>query len=130
MASHLVIIEDDLALQEVYRLLLEAEGYVVTISSTCYEDLDAFIVLHPDLLILDLLIDGKPFGWPFLQAVKSFPLTATLPILIVTAAEPLAPEWRDFAQREGIPLLAKPFNIDTFLLLVRQSLAPCAGRSW
>ena len=123
MASHLVIIEDDPAIQELYRLLLEAEGYKLTISPICYKNLDAFTRLHPDLLILDLIISGKPFGWSFLPAVKSFPLTATLPILIATAAGPLAPEWIDFAQREGIPLAIKPFGIDAFLLLVRQLLS-------
>lgn len=123
MASHLVIIEDDSAIQEVYRLLLEAEGYTLTISSNCYEDLDALVSLHPDLLILDLIISGKPSGWSFLQALKASSLTATIPILIATAAGPLAPEWTDFAQCQGIPLLVKPFDIDIFLLLVRQLLA-------
>lgn len=129
MASHLVIIEDDPAIQEVYRLLLKAEGYTLTLSPTCYENPDILAGLHPDLLILDLIISGKPSGWPFLQAVKASPLTANIPILIATAAGPLASEWTDFIQREGIPLLIKPFDIDTFLLLVHQLLAQCPDSS-
>jgi DNA-binding response OmpR family regulator len=129
MSFHLVIIEDDPAIQEVYRLLLESEGYKVTISPTCYDDLQAFAGLQPDLLILDLIINGKACGWSFLQAVKSFPLTASLPVLIMTAAGPFAAEWMDFIQRKDTPLLVKPFDIESFLLQVRQLLAQRADTS-
>jgi DNA-binding response OmpR family regulator len=123
MASHIVVIEDDPALQDFYRLLLEAENYEVTISSTPFEDISALAALRPDLIILDILISGKQHGWDFLRQLKSSSQTSYIPILVSTASVTFAPEWQEFTQREGIPVIFKPFDIDVILTVIRQLLA-------
>ncbi len=122
MALHIVVIEDDPAIQDLYRFLLEAEGYHVTISYTLYEDITTVAALHPDLIILDLLIGGKQSGGQFLQLLKSSPLAATIPILIATAAVSYAQEWGEFTKTYKIPVIFKPFDIDAVLMLVKQIL--------
>lgn len=120
MPSHIVVIEDDLALQDFYHLLLEAEGYTVTISSSIYEDLSLLAELHPDLIILDMLIDRQQSGWHFLQRLKSSPLTEAIPVIIATASATFAQAWQEFAESWGIPVVFKPFNIDELLALIQQ----------
>ncbi|HLI69133.1 MAG TPA: response regulator [Ktedonobacteraceae bacterium] len=123
MALRIVVIEDDSSIQDLYRLLLETEGYHVIISSTPHEDATAVAALHPDLIILDLLIGRKQNGWHLLQQLKNAPLTASIPVLIVTAAVNFAQEWKEFIEFHNIPVVSKPFNIDDILALVKQLLA-------
>lgn len=122
MAPHIVVIEDDFALQDLYRLLFETEGYRVTISPTIYEDITTLAELHPSLIILDLVIGRKQDGWPFLQLLKNSPLTSHIPVIIATAAADLEQEGEDASQIKGIPIIFKPFSIDAVLSLVRQLL--------
>lgn len=123
MALRIVIIEDDPSIQDLYRLLLEAEGYHVIISSTPYEDATAVAAVHPDLIILDLLIGRKQNGWHILQQLKNSPSTASVPVLVVTAAVHFAQEWKEFTECHKIPIVFKPFDIDDVLALVKQLLA-------
>ncbi|HEX4714691.1 MAG TPA: response regulator, partial [Ktedonobacteraceae bacterium] len=85
LAFHIVVIDDDLALQEFYRLLLENEGYTVTVFPYLTQNISSISALHPGLIILDLFIDGKQGGWPVLQSLKSAPQTAAVPVLLATA---------------------------------------------
>lgn len=123
MASHIVVIEDDPALQDFYRLLLEAENYKVTLSPTPFEDLAALTALRPDLIILDILLSGKLYGWDFLRLLKGSSLTSDIPVLVSTASVTFAPEWQEFIQSKGIPVIFKPFDIDAILTLIRELLA-------
>lgn len=122
MAPHIVVIEDDFALQDLYRLLFETEGYAVTISPTIYEDISTLAELHPSLIILDLMIGRKQDGWPFIQLLKSSPLTAHIPIIVATASADIEQEGKKASQIKGIPVIYKPFSIDAVLSLVRQLL--------
>lgn len=123
MASHIAVIEDDPALQDLYRVLLEAEGYKVTISSTTYKDVSTIVELHPDLIILDLFLGRNQNGGHFLQLLRSSPLTSTIPVVIATATATIEQEWAEFAQFKEIPVILKPFSIDAVLSLVHQILA-------
>jgi DNA-binding response OmpR family regulator len=124
LAFHIVIIDDDFALQEFYRLLLENEGYTVTIFPYLAQDISSISALHPDLIILDLFINGKQGGWSFLQSLKSVPQTAALPVLLVTALPVVLfdAELQAFIQSQDIPVIAKPFDVDAFLAVIRTSL--------
>ena len=125
MAFHIIVIDDDLALQEFYRLLLEGEGYRVTSLPPFAASPSSITALHPNLIILDLLLGGKQSGWPILHALNTTPQTATLPILLATALPVAAfvPEWKKFVQRQNIPVLLKPFDVDALLAMIRSLLS-------
>jgi DNA-binding response OmpR family regulator len=124
MAFHIVVIDDDPALQEFYTLLLENEGYRVTIPPLFDPSSTSIVELHPDLIILDLLIGGQQRGWSFLQAFINDPQTATLPILLVTAlpATTFETKWKEFIQRQNISIIMKPFDIEKLLNTIRSFL--------
>lgn len=124
MAFHIVVVDDDFALQEFYRLFLEGEGYKVTLLSPFAISPNSIAILNPDLLILDLLLGGMQSGWPILQDILSTPQTTTLPVLLVTALPTvtLDAEWQAFIQKWHIPLLLKPFDVDVLLATIKSLL--------
>ncbi len=113
-APHRVlVIEDDPALRE----MLADEGYRVLPSDHPVAPLDVQ-QLRPSLVVLDLMLGGEPTGYGWLEAVRSWPWTARLPVLVCSGY--LAPE-APAAQR--VQALAdvtvpKPFALDQFLAAV------------
>ena len=131
VAHHIIIVDDDLALQELYRLLLEGEGYKVTLLSPFALSLDVITALHADLFILDLLIGGKQSGWSVLQTLRNTPQTATTPVILATALSPATfeAEKKKFAQNQNIPFILKPFDVEALLTLIKSLLSdPIAAR--
>ena len=118
MPSHILIIDDDTSVLEVMRCVLEGEGYQVSTSLCAFEDLKDVEQLHPDLIILDLKMQGRDTGWAFLQKVRLHPPTATIPIFLCTAALSDVREQEDILRKKGVPILYKPFNLNELLQLI------------
>jgi len=78
-----LMIEDDSAVAEMYRLRLSADGYVVTIARTGEEGLDEAIARVPDLIYLDLRLPGMD-GFEVLQRLRSTASTAEIPVIILS----------------------------------------------
>jgi CheY-like chemotaxis protein len=59
-----MIVEDELMLQDVYKLVLETKGFKVVTANNGQEALDKIKKLNPDIILLDVLMpvmDGKQF---------------------------------------------------------------------
>jgi CheY-like chemotaxis protein len=61
----------------------ELEGYEVTFATNGEDGLKLAQKDHPDLLLLDLLMP-KMDGFEVLEKLKADPLTATIPVLVLT----------------------------------------------
>jgi len=79
----LLMIEDDSAVAEMYRLRLEKDGYVVTISRTGEDGLRQAMAAAPDLIFLDLRLPGID-GMEVLSTLRGNPETAHIPVVILT----------------------------------------------
>ncbi len=66
-AKKILIVEDELVLNEAYQILLEKEGYDVSVAHDGQEALDITKKLEPDLILLDLRMP-RVSGIQFLQA--------------------------------------------------------------
>ncbi|HEX7737571.1 MAG TPA: response regulator [Ktedonobacteraceae bacterium] len=128
MTFHIIVIDDDPALQEFYRLFFENEGYKVTVLSPFAIFPDAIITLQANIIILDVVLGGCQNGWSILQTLLSTPQTAKLPVLLVTALslKGLEEEQQMLLQERKIPFVVKPFNVDLLLATMR-SLFPDSG---
>jgi two-component system phosphate regulon response regulator OmpR len=124
MAFHVVVIDDDLALQEFYRLFLEGEQYRVTILSPYTVSPASIAAIQSDLIILDLVLGGSYNGWSILQALLDAPQTATLPVILVTALPltTLTVEQQKLVRQRNIPIILKPFDLDTLLGAIKALL--------
>lgn len=121
------LLEDDLAIQEMVRLVLEGAGHRVTLYGTAEECLAALRVSEhapgtfaPDLLIADLRLPKATSGTDVIELIRSNPRLQALPIILMTASA--FPDTREL-DRLHVTLLTKPFDIDNVLQLVDEMTA-------
>ena len=120
---HVVVINDEQDMLLLFRELLEEDGYRVSTLTYPTANLSDLLVLAPDLVILDMVFGGEDRGWQYLQRLRMTRSTATLPIIVCTAAVRLVRDAHDALTRMGIGVVLKPFDIDPFLAEVRRRLA-------
>ncbi len=81
-----MIVEDDPATAELIRIYLREGGYEVEHISDGLEALRKIKERQPFAVILDIMLTGKD-GWEVLQALKSDPETADIPVIIHSILE-------------------------------------------
>lgn len=116
------LLEDDLAIQEMLRLLLQGEGYEVAAYTSAEECL---VNLHmddmqqnmacPDLLIVDLHLARSASGLEVIEQIRLHPRLASLPVILMTASAFVD---KQSLQHLHVTLLSKPFDIDEILRIV------------
>jgi CheY-like chemotaxis protein len=64
MSKCVLIVEDEIILQDVYKLVLSTQGYVIHVANNGQEGLQQLKARQPDMVLLDLfmpVMDGKRF---------------------------------------------------------------------
>ena len=122
LPPHVVVINDEQDMLNLFRDLLEEEGYRVSTLTYPVADLGDLQILAPDLIVLDMLFGGEDRGWQFLQQLRLNRTMAGMPIIVCTAAVRLIREVQDYLTGMGIGVVLKPFDIDPFLAEVRRRL--------
>jgi DNA-binding response OmpR family regulator len=126
----ILAIEDDAAIRGVYEELLTEEGFRVVTWGAVSDDGPAEVArLAPDLVVLDLVIAQQPAGWGLLAALHGGHETASIPILVVTAAGMLVRDRAAELDAWGCGVLMKPFDVDDLVDAVRACLAPGRDRA-
>ncbi len=116
--KRILVVEDDQHIAEGLSLNLSFQGYDVKIASDGANGLKAWRDWHPDLVVLDIMlpeIDG-------LSVLRQIRLEdEKLPILILSAKSASDDKIKGLAC--GVDdYLAKPFNLDEFLLRIERLL--------
>ena len=112
---HILVVNDTVEILELFREILEEEGYQVSLYSYAFRDLAEIKQERPDLIILDFIIGGEDHGWQLLQKLKMDHATATIPVIICTAAVKLVRELEGHLKEKGVSVVLKPFDIDDLL---------------
>ena len=115
---HILVVNDTVEILELFREILEEEGYQVSLYSFAFRDLDEIKRDRPDLIILDFIIGGEDHGWQLLQKLKLDRDTADIPIVVCTAALQLVRDLEGHLLEKGVGVVLKPFDIDDLLLEV------------
>ena len=123
MTTRILVIEDEPDILELYRLLLETEGYEVYSNDKAYTDLSEVERIQPHLIILDLMIGLKQEGWEFFDLVRQEPATATIPLILCTAAEHELKGKLDELKMPLVDIVFKPFDVDDLLQVVQKMLS-------
>ncbi len=118
---HIMVINDTQEILDLFREILEEEGYRVTLYSYAFRDLDEIKQDLPDLLILDFIIGGEAQGWQMLQKLKLDRTTEMIPVIVCTAAVTLVRELEGHLKEKGVGIILKPFDIDDLLRQVNAS---------
>jgi CheY-like chemotaxis protein len=116
-----MVVEDDFAIRETLRELLEDEGYHVTQASNGAEALARLRSSHaPKLILLDLMMPVMD-GWEFRHAIEGDPRLSEIPVIVISADHGLE-------QKVGAMhvqgYLAKPFELDQLLQTVERYAEP------
>ena len=124
--KHIFVINDTVAILDLFTALLEDEGYRVTtdgFSVAMLELLGRVKADRPDLLVLDFVIQDEGKGWQFLQLLKMDPDTRDIPVIVCTAAAKLVEELQTHLDNMGVAVVLKPFDIDHLFTQINKKWA-------
>ncbi|HLH61866.1 MAG TPA: response regulator [Ktedonobacteraceae bacterium] len=130
---HIGLLEDDVAIQEMLRLVLEDAKYTVVIYPTADACLNALLpgaggqehaLVSMDLLIVDLRLSRAVSGIQVIQQIRNDPHLSSLPIILTTAAS--------FADIEDLSdlrvhFLEKPFDVDHLVKMIEGLTTTSSG---
>ena len=81
MAISVLVVEDDKNIRDLLQMYLEKEGYAVTTAADGGEALTKFRAIHPDLVLLDVMMPVMD-GWAVCKAIRAESQT---PVIMLTA---------------------------------------------
>lgn len=115
-----LVVDDDRDGREIYATTLDASGFRVEQAVDGFEAVDKSYKLHPDLILMDLLMPRLD-GWEVIGWLKNNRNTRDIPIVAVTGAQA---EQRDLARSAGVhSVLVKPCAPEALLEEIRRVLA-------
>ena len=120
--ARILVVNDTQEILELFRLLLEEEGYEVVLAGFPIQQVDDVERIDPDLIILDFVFGDQKSGWQMLQMLKMKRSTASIPVIACTAALDLVREQEGYLVSQGVHVVFKPFDIDHLLANVKQVL--------
>ena len=128
-APRVLVVDDYDDTRETLRTVLEDAGFAVAEAANVPDTisyLDA--TTEPHVVLLDFLL-GRDNATPVLAHIAETPGLATRCAVISLPATPsrLTPEYKALAERLGVPLVAKPFDIDALVAVVAKQAASLAG---
>lgn len=119
--KHILIVDDNEAICELIRDVLEMEGYRATIRMTGHDALPFIEKLHPDLVLLDVMLDNGLDGRDICHALKQRGSGAsTIPVVMVSATHNLQDTLGGLCRADGF--VSKPFDIYHLLETVNHQL--------
>ena len=114
----ILLADDDQEVQDIVKIILEKEGYAVSVAKDGNETLNAVKKDKPDLIILDYLMPGLS-GVEVLNVLKSTDDSKNIPVLMVTAH----PTEKQKALDAGaVDFITKPVEKTDLLLRIKSVL--------
>lgn len=115
-----LVVDDDESVRDALTEVVEMGGCSVIVAANGAEALKLLQGRRPCLIILDLMMPVMS-GTEVLEALKLDPALASVPVVISTSAPDRAPR--------GVPLIAKPIDINAVWAWMRQSCSCAEGHS-
>ncbi|MFO7168078.1 MAG: response regulator [Chloroflexota bacterium] len=112
----ILVVEDEYAIAELLRDMLQEEGYAVVLASNGSQALEQLAETRPDLILSDVMMPGMD-GRALTRALRTDPHYRSIPIVLMSAGR--APD-------QGIDgydaYISKPFNLYMVLDTVTELL--------
>ena len=86
MSDRILVVDDDSQVRRMLERFLQREGYDPRLAASGEEALDEIAREQPDLVLLDVRLDGPTSldGFAVCRRIKNDPMTALIPVTIVT----------------------------------------------
>ena len=109
--ANILVVDDDPDIGSMLKMMLEYKGYAVTLLSNAGKTEQQLSKQLADLVILDMLIAGTN-GTDVCRSIKSNPLSARVPVLMISAL----PDARKTCIDAGAnDFISKPFEMQELL---------------
>lgn len=125
----ILIADDDPFIREALTFLLRSEGYETQETANGVETFDALVLSPVPLLVLLDLVMPRMSGFDVLARIAKEEILAVRHCYIVLSAQPYAhaaqvgSHFAALLERLDIPFVAKPFDLDDLLRIVRTTYA-------
>jgi two-component system phosphate regulon response regulator OmpR len=117
--AHILVVDDDARLRVLLSRYLAGEGFRVTTAETASEARDKLRFMHPDMMVLDVMMPGES-GLTLTESLRREP-GSDVPVLLLTARG--SPEDRIAGFEAGADdYLGKPFEPRELVLRIRALL--------
>ena len=118
VVATVLIIDDDQNARELLERSLTKEGFLVVTANNGEEGVRLAWEMRPDIITLDVLMPGMD-GWAVLRALKSDPVTAGIPVIMISMVDD---KEMGFALGAA-DYLSKPFDREHLAGLLRKYAA-------
>ena len=125
-ASRILLIDDDDDFVQAVTTLLKREGHTVLTAGNGRDGVLRARRDHPDLILLDVMMDERTEGFFVAQELRRAPELARVPIFVVSAVYTEQPEFQVQPDRRWLPhdaFFRKPIDVDALLAAIRSALA-------
>ncbi|HET9224575.1 MAG TPA: response regulator [Roseiflexaceae bacterium] len=119
-ARTILVVDDDADARQVLKQMLGKLGHTVVEAASGPIALGLIPELHPQLMLLDLLMPGMD-GFAVLEQLQELPAAANLPVVVVTSKD-LDEEERTWLRERTRHCFQKPAPAPAFLNVVRNVL--------
>lgn len=120
MHKRILIVDDDLTIRESLQLLLEEEGYTVTLCPNA-KDIDHYIEnTRPHLILLDVFLAGQD-GRKICLGLKNKKETSHIPIIILSAHKLTKSTINSYKANDYLP---KPYDTRLLLKIIKKNIRP------
>ncbi len=119
MTKRVLIVEDEEAVRELEKFILETQGYEVMEARDGLEGLAKAEFRKPDLILLDLMMPDVSGGRMF-EEMTRHPATAGIPIVVVTGKPDAHEMFDDAIGADNVVM--KPFEADALLDRIRRHI--------
>jgi CheY-like chemotaxis protein len=134
--KRVLVIDDDSDFRAAVAALLQAEGYEVAEATSGRDGLAALPAVHPDVVVLDVMMEDAFAGYGVNQAIRfqpGFEEFQHLPIVMVSSVQESPDErFLKAAGEAGMvrpdAYLTKPLDAPRFLQTVRRLASPPTRR--
>jgi DNA-binding response OmpR family regulator len=116
----ILIVEDEVSLLKLESILLTTRGYKVSAVTDGLKALEEIKNDIPDLVLLDIMIPGID-GFEVCRRIKADPVTADLPVVMLTAKKSSADQARGVAAGADA-YITKPFKSAKIIEVVEELL--------
>ncbi|MCC8407590.1 response regulator [Mucilaginibacter sp. UR6-1] len=121
MITNILIIDDQPEMLELMTDVLTPEGFNVTALLYTDDIAQSISIYQPDIVLLDHLLAGVN-GGELCREIKNHPLTASLPVILLSGYPRLLEAFGDYGCDAFIP---KPFDLDEMIGAIKR----CLGES-
>jgi DNA-binding response OmpR family regulator len=125
-AARILVIDDTPGVVDILAAHLRAEGYVVSGALTGDEGLKDFMLVRPDLVLLDITLPGEMNGIELLKRIRS--INPTGRVIMVTGNTDQASA-REALELGALAYIGKPFDFAYLKRVVAAALRLETGRT-